>query len=59
MARMIGRINKPFCGNCCSETPQGSGKAHKRRGTKVQKSRERRWWRQEIEQEIEQEDADE
>lgn len=45
MAPMVGKREKPFCGDCCSEYPKGSGKAHKRKIKKVVKAREKRLWK--------------
>jgi hypothetical protein len=41
---MIGKKNKPFCGDCCSEYRQGSGKRHKRILKKINKAKEKRLW---------------
>ena len=43
--KMMGKYNKPFCGDCCSEYKKGSGKAHKRIIKKIQRSREKREWK--------------
>jgi hypothetical protein len=45
MAPMIGKVGKPFCGNCCSEYRQGSGKKHKRIQKQRDKAREKRAWK--------------
>lgn len=45
MAPMIGKIGKPFCGNCCCWFPQGSGKKNKRILKRINKAREKRAWK--------------
>lgn len=41
---MIGRSNKPFCGNCCCPYRKGSGKKNKRILKKINKAKEKSVW---------------
>ena len=47
--KMIGKCDKPFCGDCCSKYPKGSGKKNKRIIKKVLKRRENRAWKKDNE----------
>lgn len=42
--RMIGKSNKPWCGDCCCPYHQGSGKKKKRILKKINKTREKAVW---------------
>lgn len=44
MARMMGKNNKPFCGDCCCAYRKGSGKKNKRILKKINRRKERRSW---------------
>lgn len=49
---MIGKCGKPFCGDCCATFRQGSGRRWKRIGKHVEKRREWRGVRDEVEAEL-------
>lgn len=40
--KTLGYHNKPFCGDCCSPYPKGSGKKNKRILKKIGRAQEKR-----------------
>jgi len=45
--KMVGKTNKPFCGNHCCPYHQGSGKKNKRIIKQIMKAKEKMRWKNE------------
>lgn len=46
--KMLGKKHKPFCGDCCSEYRKGSGDKNKKIPKRIEKRREKRFWKKEL-----------